>query len=365
MAAASCLFVYFVIHLTWDRVGPTDTIDVQGRYFIPVGPLFVVSLSWLAGRLPQLARPATRLLPGLAGCVIPLLLLVSANALYQRFYVDRPADAAERELGEAQQALQKGDNTEAARHLTEAVRLDPGHVRAHFNLGVLLAPTQPREAARHYRAALASDLRNKEARVNLANLLARNAEFPEAIVHYRAVLQVAPDAAIQRNLEQALSAQDKLQRALERIAAVIPACARGIAGKRYSGTDHEGLFLKPNRGEVRNNEGQSPFPTTAFLWRSIPPAGEAIRLFGPAGELLEAPYPRFYACGVDLVGWRRVFVFQPPLKAILLADEDVSWAFQLRMEDLTDREREQEQDFRQSQKLRFPLSLASPAPAAR
>src|SRR5262249_50858296 len=51
VGALVTLTVLVAIHITWDKVGAKD-VSVQGRYFIPVGPLGGIALGWLAGWLP-------------------------------------------------------------------------------------------------------------------------------------------------------------------------------------------------------------------------------------------------------------------------------------------------------------------------
>jgi hypothetical protein len=112
--------------------------------------------------------------------------------------------------------------------------------------------------------------------------------------------------------------------------------------------------LKPNRGPAVGPDGRRPLPLE-FLWRCPPPSGEEIRLLGPGntspGEGRRAP---FFACSADQVASKRVFVFPPPVNATLLADEDVSWYFQVPLAALNEAERQREDAYRKGLGLRFP-----------
>jgi uncharacterized membrane protein/Tfp pilus assembly protein PilF len=214
VALVQVLFLFLVIHLFWDKVGPTQSIDVQGRYFIPVGPLLVLPVAWVAGRWPAAARRVGKVVPGSVAVGASLLLLVAAGALHRRYFQDSPADAAERAFDSGQAALrQPGQAAAAVGHFREAVRLDPRHAAAHFNLAILLGPTDPHESVGHYRAAIAADPRFVPARVNLANALARQGRFGEAIEQYREALKLSPDDPVAaRNLARALADQEKQSR---------------------------------------------------------------------------------------------------------------------------------------------------------
>jgi uncharacterized membrane protein/cytochrome c-type biogenesis protein CcmH/NrfG len=354
------LSVLFVIHLTWDRVGPTDVIDVQGRYFIPLGPLLAVSLGWCSRLVPRVATRLAGWAPALAGAAVPCVLAATTAILYQRYFVDDAQAAAERHFEQGQQLLkQRGQQQQAQGQFEEALRLNPQHAQAHFNLGVLLASSQPRTALAHYREAARLDPNNVQVRNNLANALARQGLFEEAIQHYQEALRIAPhDAVTRQNLQHAQRSQELLHRSLEKIAAVVLECARAVLiDKRDAGTPPEGLGLKPNQGEVLTAAGVPPLPQTRYVWRVPPPSGEPVRVPSEKNHRHEGERRPFYACSTDLVGFRRVFVFPPPLRAVLLADEDVSWFFQVRMDDLTAEEQAREREYRRQQGLRFPLDL--------
>jgi uncharacterized membrane protein len=360
-ALLSYLGLLIVIHLTWDKVGTTSSIDVQGRYYIPLGPLVAVGLTWLGQRIPARLARLKAAGPVLAAAAVPCLLGAALHTLYERYFLDNPLAAAERHFDQGQDLLKESGSIQQAReHFEEAIRLNPQHAQAHFNLGVLLAATQPRDAIAHYRDAARLDPNNLQVHNNLANALARQGLFEEAIEHYREALRLAPeDATPLRNLQQAQHSQELLQRSLERIARVVEVCARDtMMEKRYAGTAKEGFYLKASQAEVLTSAAVPPLPQTRYVWRIPPPSGEPVPAPGVSERSLRRP-PRdpFYACSLDLVGWRRVFVFPPPQRAILLSDEDVSWFYQVPMDDLSAEEQAQERAYRQEQGLVFPRDL--------
>jgi uncharacterized membrane protein len=363
VALTTALLTYLslltAIHLNWDKVGATSSIDVQGRYYIPLGPLVAVALAWLGQGLPAGVSRLRKAVPVLAAAAVPCFLGMALAVLYQRYFMDSSAAAAERRFDRGQEILKKGGPTQKAQHLfEEALQLNPEHAEAHFNLAVLLAASHPREAIAHYREAARLEPDSLPAHNNLANALARQGLFEEAIPHYQEALRIAPgDAATQRNLEHARHSQDLLQRSLQRIAAVVQSCALdGMVEKRFPAALQEDFFLKSSRGEVLTPAGMPPLPQTRYVWRIPPPSGEPLRAPADTGRHTDGREP-FYACSRDLVGLRRVFVFPPPRKAILLADEDVSWFYQVPMDELSPEEQERERAYRHEQGLQLPRDL--------
>jgi uncharacterized membrane protein len=365
-ALATYLSILTAIHLTWDKVGSTTSIDVQGRYYIPLGPLLAVGLGWLGQRLPACLARVKAATPILAAAAVSCLLSLALAALYQRYFVDSPVAAAERQYDRGQEILKQGGSKQEAQDLfEEALRLNPEHAGAHFNLGVLLAARRPREAIAHYREAARLEPNNLQAHNNLANALARQGLFEEAIEHYQKALHIAPeDGTTQRNLEYAQRSQELLRRSLQRIATVIQGCARdGMIDTRSAGPAGEGPYLKPSCGEVLTAAGTPPLPQMRYVWRIPPPSGERMRAPSDApGRLDERGSRPFYACSVDLVGFRRIFVFPPPVKAVILEDEDVSWFYQLPMDVLRPQEQAREREYRGQQGLKFPRDLRLPPP---
>lgn len=88
---------------------------------------------------------------------------------------------------------ERGDTEEAIALLERAVSLDPGHLPAWNNLGVLLMPAAPAKAEAIFRQLIDSAPDDVEARGNLATLLERTERYPEAESELRALLARAPD----------------------------------------------------------------------------------------------------------------------------------------------------------------------------
>jgi hypothetical protein len=391
IAVTEFFLILLIINLTWDKVGYNRRVDVQGRYFIPLAPLLAVSfigiVSPLAraigGRLKTLTvscpggvieseAPESRSRSWGSGASlsagVPAILTAGAIAslagavlfIFDSYYVDSPAAAAERAFVDGQNCLRTpGQQGLAINHFNEALRWNPAHAGAHYNLGVLLARTDARVAIQHYQAAIAADPSFFEAQINLANGLSREADFDEAAKHFRAALDLRPDAQNARSsLANVQAAAARQAEALARLTSVITACARSTLGEpRYAGAARQGIYLRASAGPVLTSEGKPPVANAPYVWRSLPPSGEEIRLEPVA---IDSPRPPFFACGLSS-GAKRVFVFLPPLNAQLLYDDDVSWYYQARMVDLTPAERENELAFRERKALRFPLDLKTMA----
>jgi uncharacterized membrane protein len=363
-ALVTYLSILTVIHITWDAVGFTDSIDVQGRYFIPLGPLVAFGLGGVGQRLPAWMLRARAVVPTLTTIAVPCIMAAALHTLFERYYIDNPLAAAERHFDQAQRILkERGEMQQAQEEFEEVVRLNPQHSAAYYNLGNLLAASRPREAIAYYREAARLDPNNVHIHNNLANTLARQGLFEEASTHYKVALQLAPsEEAIRKNLQNTERLQDQLQRSLLRISSLIQACAEGDRiEKRYAGTTREAFYLKPNQGEVLTPAGTPPLPKTRYVWRVPPPSGEPIRAPLEKDTRLREPARKpFFACSMDPVGLRRVFVFPPPMKAILLSDEEVSWFFQVPMDQLGPDEQVREREYRRHQVLQFPLDLRLP-----
>jgi uncharacterized membrane protein len=204
IAALEFLMILLIINLTWDRVGHNRSVDVQGRYFIPLGPLLAVALIGTMRPLAQRLGRVHWVIPALVTAGACASLTASMVLVFNRYYVDSPVAAAERAFVDGQNLLRiPGQETLAIDHFNEALQWNPAHARAHFNLGVLLARTQPRSSIQHYRAAVAADHSFFEAEFNLASALAREGEFVEAIEHLRAARAIRPD---DQNVRSALAA---------------------------------------------------------------------------------------------------------------------------------------------------------------
>jgi Tfp pilus assembly protein PilF len=345
------LSVLVIIHLTWDPVG-SPYVVVQGRYFIPLGPLAGLALGRLLGGLaPGVLGRASRVVPAAAMVAVPVLLGAALFRVHDRYYVDSDLARAERCYTRGQDVLKKHGPPEEARALfAEALRLDPDHPGANYLLGYELRHTQPREAAEHFRAALRREPKHVPTLSHLAGVLARRGEYPEAIRLYRQVLELEPDnASAKGNLNQALQEQKATADFLQRLPAMFREMARAgnLLEERHQGTALHGLYLKPGRSRVAAQPASLGAP---FVWRSPPPGGGEIRLDGPA--VAGSP---FFACSAGpLLGTRWVFVF--PDRAVLLSDDEVSWFSQRPLAELTEAERARERDYRAGRGLRFPLA---------
>jgi hypothetical protein len=184
--------------------------------------------------------------------------------------------------------------------------------------------------------------------LHLASVLAELSEYDDAISHYEAALRLRPDDAKLRN---DLARAKRMQGLLSQVEATMQSLVR-----RQAGSDN----LPPNRGPVVVEPGQMSLPAP-FVWRCPPPSGRNIPKAGSADRTLLYP---FYACSASAMGGKRVFVFPPPLGAMLLADEDVSWYWQLPLSDLTPDQRQQEMVYRKARNLQFPLTtLPEPDPS--
>lgn len=91
--------------------------------------------------------------------------------------------------------LEGFDVTGAKRAYLEALDRDPSHVGAHVNYGRLIQAEAPDEAIRHYRAALDVAPDNATAAFNLGTALEASGDVPEAIAAYRLALSAHPALA--------------------------------------------------------------------------------------------------------------------------------------------------------------------------
>jgi hypothetical protein len=94
-----------------------------------------------------------------------------------------------------------------------------------------------------------------------------------------------------------------------------------------------------------------------FVWRCPTPSGTEIRVSQPDSSVPahDRRFP-FYACSVNIIDKKRIFVFPPGARAEPLSDDEVSWFYQLKMSDLSEAERSREDDYRRERDLRFPLT---------
>ena len=101
-----------------------------------------------------------------------------------------------------------------------ALALNPGHVRAHLNLGRLLHEAEDVERAEtHYRQALAADPDSPTAAFNLGVALGDLGRAGEAIEAYKRALRSEPDmASAHYNLSRLYEAEGRTQEALRHLA---------------------------------------------------------------------------------------------------------------------------------------------------
>jgi Flp pilus assembly protein TadD len=106
---------------------------------------------------------------------------------------------------------------EAALRLDEAIRADPRHAKAHFNLGIVLAAQgRSTEAVAAYRQSIALDPNSAEAHYNLAVVLAAANSLVEAEAEYRQAIALRPQyAEAYNNLGVTLGRQDRFAEAID------------------------------------------------------------------------------------------------------------------------------------------------------
>jgi tetratricopeptide (TPR) repeat protein len=81
---------------------------------------------------------------------------VAAGAVPARVLAHKPSKSARKELHRALHAEERGQGSQATRHFTEAIRLDPNYVEAEADLGLAYSRTgQPQAAIDVFDRALA------------------------------------------------------------------------------------------------------------------------------------------------------------------------------------------------------------------
>ncbi len=351
------LTLLVVVHATWDPVGG-PLVAVQGRYFLPIGPLAGIAVGRALGSIPIELRRARAAVP--AGAVLCACVVLSATfwRLHERYFVDSPSAAAERLFAKAKAIdLKRGPRQESVELLEEALRTYPYHVASNFVLGEYLLETDPARGIEHLRTVLRLSPENAEACAKTGEVLLRAGQFAEAEKMFREAARFAPDnVEVRKSLTVASQSHEQLNRALERISATLPGLARrDHVEERYAGTPKHGLYMKADRGPILSESGQPAF-NPGFVWRCPPPSGEEIR-FGDADGAHSTNTRRapFYAC-VAAPAPRRFFVFPPPRNAVALVDGEVSWYYQVPLSELNEDERRKEDEYRSRLGLTFPLS---------
>ena len=361
--------VLFVIHVTWDAIG-APFIAVQGRHFIPVGPLIAIGLSYMGGRLAPLFQLAGTSLPVtirsamaiayqlvLASVPVATVSVVSCTALYalyERFYVDNDTARAERTYQRGLALLDKpGQETDAYRLMEDALGIDPGHPGAHYFLGLRDRQLNPRRSIEHLRAADARSPGHFSTLNHLGGMLITQGQFAEARHYLEAALKLHPDdTRLKQTITQVTELQKQFEGMLRNISLVVTDLARTtLIEESYRGTEKEWQHLQPNRQPVVEPGGAHRLPM-AFVWRWPPPKIAEERGHTSADK---AEYP-FYACSAVLYGPKRFFVFPPPVNAVFLSDDEISWYFQVPLAGLNSEELQKETEYRNQLGLKFPLS---------
>jgi len=112
--------------------------------------------------------------------------------------------------------METGRTSEAVNCFSEALRIDPDSVEAHYNLAIALAKQgRTAEAIEHYLQALRIKPDYVEAHNNLGNALAKQGRTAEAIEHYLQALRIKPDSVeAHYNLAIALSRKGDIEGAI-------------------------------------------------------------------------------------------------------------------------------------------------------
>jgi hypothetical protein len=119
--------------------------------------------------------------------------------------------------------------------------------------------------------------------------------------------------------------------------------------------------MKPIRGPIVDRSGRVELPMD-FAGSAPTPSGEPVWVEGsaPDSATRTKPAPFFAYSTTPLAGTMRIFVFPPPMNAVLLDDDAVSWHYQRPMKTLSEQEVEQEMAYRRKLGLHVPLDQSSP-----
>jgi Flp pilus assembly protein TadD len=106
---------------------------------------------------------------------------------------------------------------DAALRLDEAIRIEPAHAKAHFNLGLVRAAQgRQAEAIAAYGQAIALEPTGAEAHYNLGVLLAGADRLDDAVAEYRRAVAIRPDyTEAYNNLGVALGRQGRISEAVD------------------------------------------------------------------------------------------------------------------------------------------------------
>lgn len=169
--------------------------------------------------------------------------LQQAEALYRRILTQVPNHAdAHHLLGLI--CSQRGDHTEAVRHIRRAIAVDGNNPIFHNNLGeVWRRQDKLDKAIRNYRQALAIAPNFAQAYYNLANVLKMQGHLEEAIHHYQQAVQLQPNhTKAHYNLGNTLLEQGRFKSAM--------ACyQRAIQLNPYFAEAHNNLGITMQEGD--------------------------------------------------------------------------------------------------------------------
>ncbi len=179
-------------------------------------------------------------------------------------------DSAEAQSNLAAALTAMGRLPEAVGHLQTALRLQPGSAGAHANLGIAYSkmPGRMPDAITEYRRALQLDPAQADAHDSLGIALVQAGRTNDAVPHFEAAVQSAPDSAeIRMNLGNVLlDIPGRLPEAMAQFAAAVrirpdlfkPHFLLGLALLRMPGRTEEGLSqieaalkIQPDAGAER------------------------------------------------------------------------------------------------------------------
>ncbi len=371
------LLVLILLHLTWNPVS-FPYVRFQGRYFIPVAPLLGILFSQLAGRVsPVVLRWLQRVRP-LSVAGLPCVLLVAIWSLYQRYYVDSPDEMVKRHVRFAIERMEMGESlAEARAGLRESLQLISEHEHRLRRVSesekqqvvCLLEARDAPDAIRRL-TELGSSSRKGEALLSLmlGKIRAADGDYTAALACFEKANQLVPGNEMTAftlwNMRDFSRKMQTIQQAVWQQAHPnsIELCSTA-AGASPS-------VLPPLEFAV-TTFGGALNDAPDMVWRCQTPSGETIRFDQPDSSNSDVRSTAFFACSTapipsyftptmdkpfpTVVG-KRVFVFPPPLNAVLLNDDQVSWFYQRRLIDLADDEFKREMAYREERQLTFPLS---------
>jgi uncharacterized membrane protein/Flp pilus assembly protein TadD len=216
VAAIVGLTVLVVLHLTWDSVGDTSRLSVQGRYFIPMGPLVAVGLLWLGSSATGFQPKLRSSMPAVVAICAPCFLAVTVATVHHRYFADDPDAFAWRQMLDGNRLASHDCFDEAILHYQRALAAKPDYVDAHLQLGsVLAARGRLNEAIIHYETALKVKPGSAEDHDNLGAALGALGQSDQAIAHFQKALEIDPKCVEAHfNLGIALNQQGRLAEAV-------------------------------------------------------------------------------------------------------------------------------------------------------